>query len=243
MKLLISDSADVTMKRKSDNHVFIIAEAQLASISQTLGINEKIYGGIGNKPLAVMKGQKEVTASVRNAFYDSEFLAMTQGVAVEEDTVIINKTEKTLKVTDNLGTLEVAITGTPNGETVYVRNTKGVTKPSTFAAGKVAIPVGHAVEGDLVSVTYPTEVIGEVVQLDGEKFAEAFTVEYHTIAYDPDTNAVVKDIYIQLDHVIPQDEFELSLENGSAIAPEVSFECLAAPNSTQIGRIIEVERV
>ena len=74
-KLLISDTANVTIKRKSDGRVFGMAETQLASISQSLGINEKLYGGIGNKPLAVMKGQKEVTATIRNLFYDQEFLA------------------------------------------------------------------------------------------------------------------------------------------------------------------------
>ena len=243
MKLLISDTADVVMKRKSDGHIFITAEAQLTSISAALGINEKIYGGIGNKALAVMKGQKEVTSSLRNAFYDSEFLALTQGVSVEEGQATIYKTEKGLTVVDNAGVLEVTITGTPVGTTVYVRNTAGSTEEAVVATGKVTVPVGHVVEGEIVSVTYQEEVTGDIVQLDSEKFAEAFTVEYHTIAYNPDTNKVVKDIYIQLDHVIPVDEMELSLENGTAIAPEVNFECLTAPNTTQIGRIIEVERV
>ncbi|MEH6943921.1 hypothetical protein [Bacillus sp. JJ722] len=96
MKLLIIDTADVVMKRKSDGHTFITAEAQLTSISQSLGINEKIYGGIVNKPLAIMKGQKEVTSALRNAFYDSEFLAITQGVSVENGEATINETEKSL---------------------------------------------------------------------------------------------------------------------------------------------------
>jgi hypothetical protein len=244
MKLLVIDTADVVMKRKRDGHVFITAEAQLTSISQSLGINEKVYGGIGNKSLAVMKGQKEVTSTLRNAFYDQEFLALTQGVAIDEDgTATVHKTEKGLTVTDNAGSLEVTITGTVVGTTVYVRNAKGQTESATVATGKVTVPTGHAVAGELVSVTYPSSVTGNIVELDAEKFAEAFTLEYHTIAYDPDTNAIVKDIYIQLDHVIPNDEFELSLESGTAIAPEVNFECLTAPNSTQIGRIIEVDRV
>src|SRR5690606_390750 len=126
--------------------------------------------------------------------------------------------------------------------TVYVRNSKGQTEEATATSGKVTVATGHATEGEIVSVTYQTEVAGDIVELDGEKFAEAYTLEYHTIGYDPDTNAVVKDIYIQLDHVVPQDEFELSLENGTAIAPEVNFECLTAPNSTSIGRMIEVNR-
>ncbi|MGD6876773.1 hypothetical protein [Bacillus infantis] len=244
MKLLVIDTADVVMKRKSDGHVFVTAEAQLTSISQTLGINEKIYGGIGNKPLAVMKGQKEVTSTLRNAFYDQEFLSLTQGVAITEDgSATVHKTEKSLVVAENAGVLEVTITGTPIGDTVYVRNAKGELVESTVTTGTVAVPEGHAVKGEIVSVTYQSEVTGNIVELDTEKFAEAFELEYHTIAYDPDTNKVVKDIYIQLDHVIPNDEFEMSLENGNAIAPEVNFECLSAPNSTNIGRIIEVDRV
>lgn len=243
MKLLVIDTADVVMKRKRDGHIFITAEAQLSSISGTLGINEKIYGGIGNKALAVMKGQKEVTSTLRNAFYDTEFLALTQGVAIEEGgAALVYKTEKSLIVEENAGVLEVTISNA-TVTTVHVRNAKGATEVATATAGKVAVPEGHAAVGEIVSVTYQADVTGDIVQLDSEKFAEAYTLEYHTIAYDPDTNAVVKDIYIQLDHVIPMDEFELSLENGTAIAPEVNFECLAAPNSTQIGRIIEVDRV
>ncbi|PAD70727.1 hypothetical protein CHH83_02670 [Bacillus sp. 7586-K] len=242
MKLLVIDTADAVMKRKSDGHVFITAEAQLTSISQTLGINEKIYGGIGNKPLAIMKGQKEVTSTLRNAFYDQELLSLTQGVEIQEDgSATIFNTEKDLTVTDNSGVLEVTITDTA-ATTVYVRNAKGEVESSTATSGKVTVPTGHAVAGEIVSVTYQKTITGDIVELDAEKFAEAYTLEYHTIAYDPATNKVVKDIYIQLDHVVPSDEFELSLENGTAIAPEVNFECMAPPNQTSIGRIIEVDR-
>lgn len=242
-KLLISDTADAVIKRKSDGHVFATAETQLASISQTLGINEKVFGGIGNKPLAIFRGQKEVTSTLRNAFYDKEILAMTQGVNVQENgTATVYKREDGLTVTDNAGALEVTLTGTPVGTTAYVRNSAGETEEATIATNKVTIPTGHAAAGDIVSVTYQEDVQGEIVALDSEKFAEAHVIEYHTIAYDPSTNKVVKDIYIQLDHVIPSGDFELSFENGTAIAPEISFEALAAPNTTEIGRVIEVAR-
>jgi hypothetical protein len=242
-KLLISDTADAVIKRKSDGHVFASAETQLASISSSLGINEKIFGGIGNKPLSIMRGQKEVTSALRNAFYDKEFLSMTQGVAVEEDgSATVYKREDGLTVTDDAGALGVTITGTPVGTTVYLRNEAGEVEEATVATSLVSVPEGFAEAGDLVSVTYQETVTGDIVTLDSEKFAEAHVIEYHTIAYDPATNQVVKDIYIQLDHVIPSGDFELSFENGSAIAPEINFEALAAPNSTEIGRIVEVSR-
>jgi hypothetical protein len=243
MKLLISDTADVVIKRKSDGHVFATAETQLAAISQSLGINEKILGGIGNKPLAVMKGQKEMTTNFRNAFYDQEFLSMTQGVAIEEDgSVTVNKRENDLVVAENAAVLEVTIVGTPAGTTVHVVNGKGEVVSATVATKVVTIPTGHAIVGEKVSVIYRETVTGNIVAFDTEKFAEAFEIEYHTIGYNPENNKVVKDIYIQLDHAIPQGDFELSFEAGTAIAPEITFDALAAPNSTEIGRIIEVDR-
>ena len=242
MKLLISDTADVVVKRKSDGHLFISAETQMTSLSQSLGINEKIFGGIGNKPLAIMKGQKEITNTFRNAFYDKNLLAITQGVAVEAGTGEVYKREDGLAVVKNESVLEVTITGAPIGNTVYARNAAGETEEAAVATNKVAIPEGFAVEGELVSVTYKEEVTGDIIALDSEKFGEAFEIEYHTIAYDPATNQVVKDIYIQLDHAVPSGEMELSLENGTAIAPEVTFDCLTPPNAKEMGRILEVTR-
>ena len=241
-KLLIIDTADAVMKRKSDGHVFVTSEAQLASISQSLGIDDKIYGGIGNKPLAIMKGQKNVTSTLRSAFYDTEYLSMTQGVAIEEGTATVYKTESGLKVADNSGTLSVTITGTPKDNTVLVTNKHGKTLEATVSSKNVTVPIDHAEPGELVSVRYKQDVTGEIVSLESDKFAEAYELEYHTIGYDPETNKVIKDIYIQLDHVVPGGDFELSFENGNAIAPEITFEALNAPNSTAIGRVIEVDR-
>lgn len=242
-KLLIADTADVTIKRKSDGNVFISAETQLASISASLGVDEKVFGGIGNKPLALFKGQKEITSTFRNAFYDANFLAMTQGVTIQEDgTATVFKKENGLKVVKNEEVLEVTIEGTPTDTTVYVTNTLGETESATVATNKVTIPEGHAVEGDLVSVSYKEAVTGDIVELDATKFAEAYEMEYHTICYDPSTNKVIKDLYIQLDHVVPKGEFELSFEAGSPIAPETQFDVLAQPNSDKMGRVIEVAR-
>jgi hypothetical protein len=243
MNLLINDTADAVIKRKSDGHVFVTGETQLASISQSLGINEKIWGGIGNRPLATIKGQKEVTASLRNAFYNKEFLAMTQGVDIERDgAVLVYKREDELKVTDNAGSLEVVFQGVPAEAEVTLVNAANEVEQVAPAANKVAIPEGFAEAGDIVSVVYKEEAEGDIIALQSDKFAEAYTIEYHTIGYDPRTNEVVKDIYIQLDHVIPSGDVEVSLENGSAIAPEINFDCLVEPGTKNIGRIIEVKR-
>lgn len=243
MPLLIMDTADVVMKRKSDGEVFVTTSAQLASISQALGINEKIYGGIGNKPLAIMRGQKEITSTLRNAFYSQKILELTQGVTIQENgTATVKFTEKGLAVVDNMGVLEVTISVGATGTTAYVTNANGETESATLSGTKVTVPTGHAVAGEIVAVTYDKSVTGDILELDAEKFAGAYELTYHTIAYDSATNNVVKDIYIELDNVIPSGDFELSFENGTAVAPEITFDCLNAPNSTSVGRIIEVDR-
>lgn len=242
-KLLISDTCDVVAKRLSDGNVFITSETSLSAISSTLGINEKIFGGIGSKPVGIVRGQKEVTANFTNSLYDKNLIAMTQGVKVENGSATVFKKEEGLKVTDNAGTGEVTISGTAVGNVAYVTNANGETDEATITTNTVTIPTGHATEGEIVSVSYQEEVTGEIVALDSDKFSEGHYIEMHTIAYDPKTNRVVKDIYIQLDNAIPSGDLELSFENGSAIAPAISFDCFNAPNSNEIGRIVEVDRV
>lgn len=243
MKLLISDSAEVTIKRKSDGHVFATAEAQLAGISQTLGINETIYGGIGSKPLARVRGQKEITATVRNAFLDLELLSATQGVAVKTDgTATIYKRENQLKAVSNGDQLEITIEGAPIDDKVHLVNPQGDVVEVTAEGQTVSVPSEFAKEGDLLSAIYQEDVTGEIVEIRADKFSEAYTMEFHTIGYDPSTNQILRDIYIQLDHVIPSSDFELNFENGTPIAPEITFDCMAAPNTENIGRIITVPR-
>lgn len=243
-KMLINDTVDAVVKRKSDGHLFITAEAQLGSISQSLGINEDIFGGIGNRKLAKIRGQKEMTSTLRNAMFDLELLSMTQGVAIDEaGQATVYKKEEGLKVeTDGADGLKVTIKGAPVGSIVQVRNAQGEVEEATAATNTVVIPTGVAEEGELVSVYYQEDVTGEVVEFKSDKFSEAYTIEYSTIAYDPDTNRVVSDIYIQLDHVIPSADFELSFENGTAQTPEITFDALNAPNTNDMGRIIVVPR-
>lgn len=243
-KMLINDTADAVVKRKRDGHLFVTAEAQLASIALSLGIDEDVFGGIGNRKLSKIRGQKEMTSTLRNAMFDLELLSMTQGVAIQDGgSITVYKKEEGLKVeADEEDGLSVTITGTPKDNTVQVRNTQGSIEASAVATNTVAIPEGHAVEGDLVSVYYHEDVTGEVVDFKSDKFSEAYELEYHTIGYDPDTNIVMADVYIQLDHVIPSSDFELSFENGTAQTPEITFDALNAPNTNDIGRIAVVPR-
>ncbi|MFB6445949.1 hypothetical protein ACFCVT_20345, partial [Bacillus velezensis] len=63
-----------------------------------------------------------------------------------------------------------------------------------------------------------------------------------TIAYNPDTEEVYSDIYIQFPNVSPSGEFEMSLENGNALAPEIKFEALADTDTDEMAVVIEASR-
>ncbi|MGD7047086.1 hypothetical protein FZC83_02385 [Rossellomorea marisflavi] len=241
-RTLINDTANVTFKRKSDGHVIFTAEAQLASISQQVS-EEKLKGGIGNRTIALLRSDKEVTLQVRNALFDFEWLSMTQGVAVEKGKeATVWKREDSLPVVDNGGTLEVTIKGKPLNDEIKLVNPKGESIDADVLEKVAEVPTSFAKKGEKISVSYQEKIVGNVLTMDAQKFSEAYEVEYATIEYDPDTYQVVADLYIQFDHVIPSGSFDMSLENGSALAPELSFEAMTSGTSTEIGRFIEQER-
>jgi hypothetical protein len=242
MKLLVADTADLTFKRKSDGKVIFTSEAQLAGISQQ--IDEKdIFAGIGNKKIAKIRSQKNITLKTKMALFDLEYLSVTQGVAVASDgTANVFKKEENLTVVDNTGTLSVTITGTPVDKVTLI-NAVGDSKDYTPTAKKVTISDSFVVAGDKVTAVYRETVTGNIVTFDSAKFSENYEVEYKTIAYNPVTNEIVSDIYFQFDNCLPSGSFDLSLESGNAYAPELNFDALTAPNSSEIGRVVEVPRV
>lgn len=239
-EVLVSDTADVTITRNSDGHRVIYTQTQMASIEQSLGIDDKVYGGIGFKPIAIVKGQKEVTTTFRNALYDANILAMTQGVAVEKGTATINELVKEVPVENGTVSIDDDIA---EDSSVHLLNARGNTIEVEYdELDGIVVPEDFALDGDLVSVNFEKDITGDIVEIESDKFGESYSIEYHTIGKDPMTQRVVKDYYIQLDNVVPSGEMELSFEGGEPIAPEITFEALTAPNSNRIGRLIQRHR-
>ncbi|MGX1988600.1 hypothetical protein ACWIF0_23820, partial [Bacillus subtilis] len=80
-KTVIHDVCNVTMKRKSDGKVIATGEAQTTSISQSIQ-EDFLKGGWGNRNLYVIKSDKNITGTVKNAFFSLDWLAAQQGVSV-----------------------------------------------------------------------------------------------------------------------------------------------------------------
>lgn len=233
MALYVIDVADVTFKRKSDGHIVFTSEAQMSSLSQTVD-EEAIQGGIGSKTLYNVKSNKQMELSVRNATFNLEWLAMTQGVRVEEDGVATVLKDYSGVVKDG-----AVKTDAPDGEVTIVNEDKESVKAEA-SEGSVTVPAEFAKDNEDVTVITEEEIIGKTVEIRSDKFAEKYEVQYKTIVYDNETDEHVHDLYIYFYEVSPSSAFDLSLENGTAFTPELTFTAMANKNS-EIGKMIQVK--
>lgn len=248
MKTIIADTCDVVFKRLSDGKVILTAEAQLASVTQSIE-EERVKGGIGNRDIAILRSEKEVELQVRSAVFDSDWLEMVSGTSYEEETNTIHKKEDGLiVVAGDPDALEVKMEGTPKvGGKVYLFDSKGVQQvleESELVDGTITLGTEFpdAKVGDIMTALYELDVTGQSLTLDATKFPSNFRVEYSTVEYDIDTNEIINDLYWIFNSATPGGDFDYSFENGQAITPEVSFTALAPIGSSEIGKVMEVPR-
>lgn len=239
VKLVIQDTAEILVTNIDTGKIVMMGEAQVAGIEQSVA-EEVIRGGIGNRSIFMMRSDKEMVLNMTSATFDMDYLALTQGVEIEE--------EGSTTVTKAIS-LTVATGGTvtiPNAPaeltTATVRAGSGEQDEAAVATGIATIPVGLAAEGDKVEVFYKEEVTGRAIELDAAKFSDKYKVEYRTIAYSVENAKVHSDIYFIFDEAIPSGNFSLSLESGAAYAPELTFTVMAPIGSTKLGEMIEVVR-
>ncbi|HLG28299.1 MAG TPA: hypothetical protein VI423_10980 [Paenisporosarcina sp.] len=238
---VVMDTCNLFLKAKSDGATIMSTTLQLASISQSI-TDERLKGGIGNGTLAILSTDKELTVNTRDALWNMDYLAMSQGVKVNASgAATIRKTETVVVV--GTTTLTATVVGTPTGTTATYIDKDGSQKSGTVSAKVVTLTGGTFTAGEFVTVFYDASVTGEMVVFDSKTFSEKYSLELQTIAYDVASNIVVKDIYIQFDEVKPEGNFEMSFEAGSAISPELSFMVLTPQSSSVMGRIISVNRV
>lgn len=233
-KTVIHDVCNVTMKRKSDGKVIATGEAQTTSISQSIQ-EDFLKGGWGNRNLYVIKSDKNITGTVKNAFFSLDWLAAQQGVSVENGTVKVWEDEV---LTVGAGGA-VTLSKSPI-DTVLFENKDGEVLTQDSTSTEATIPATFAEPNTEVTARYKIEVEGEIVEIKADTFSEAYELEYHTLEYDPVTEKIYSDLYIQLDKVSPSGETELGFEAGNAITPEMKFSALSENN--KLGRFVRVKR-
>lgn len=233
----IIDTCDVTFRNRNTGKVIFTASAQLASVEQNVE-TEEVKGGIGSQTQFTVRSDKELTLQVRDALFDSEWVEMQQGAKFENDEVLLTSKEDSLVVENGL----ISIKGTPEGDVIVYNEEGEETIIEDQLSGEITIAPEFAKDGDTLMAIYQNVLEGRVLAIDGDKFPESYEVEYHTIEYNKSTDQIMKDIYFKFFNVSPTGEFELGFENGEPIAPEMSFTCKTAPNSSKIGVMVEIDR-
>lgn len=278
MKSIIADVAEIILKRISDNKIILIAETQLASISQKV-TEEKIKGGRGNALISLLRTGREIDFTVKNAVFDTDYLEMISGMSFVDETNTVIKKEDGLQVEerffydtdeiddtreindmyefdekDSISALfkylfdvdtnnKIPVSYEPKaGELILIINYDDSTRyiDGTYSNGYVYL-IGDISDEYLIAV-YQIDVNGKALNLTTDGFAEDYYAELRTIEYDLSANQVVRDIYFIFNKVTPSGNFELSFEKGVALTPEMQFYVLGEKNSSEIGKIIEVER-
>ncbi|WP_280150045.1 hypothetical protein [Bacillus subtilis] len=234
-KTVIHDVCDVVLKRKSDGKVIATAEAQTTSLSQSIQ-EDLLKGGIGNKTLYAINSDKAVSGTIKNAFFSLDWLAAQQGVKVEQGSVQVWENEVLVVGSDG----SVSLSQTPV-EAITFENSEGESLVVEELSTKATIPSNFAEPKAELRAYYKYDAEGEIVEIRSDKFSEAYEMEYHTLEYDPDTDKIHYDLYIQLDKIKPSGEAELNFEAGNAMTPEMKFTALSN-NNNAVGRYVRVKR-
>lgn len=227
--ILIHDALEVYLRDDSGKQYFYGITTK-GEISQKVK-QDIIKGGIGNTVCGVMQSEKEMSFKVSTALQNDTMYEVLTGSTFSTGTLTVRMTERA-----KLATGKLTITGTPKtAGTVLCIDSLGKQFTGTFATGQVTITGGT--EGAYYTVVYDTDKSNmDILTLDSAVFPKNYYVELHTIAYSPDTNTVLADIFWQFDKALPKADFTESYEAGKANDGEVEFTAITPVGSTAYGR-------
>lgn len=229
--LYIQDVADVLLTRKSDNFKIATGTAQSTSISQSVD-EDQIKGGIGNRTLYTIKSNKELEIEVKDAVFNPQWLAATQGVKVMDDQTLEIEVVDTVEIEES-GKITLKDTEF-SGSGIFV-DSKGDNHEATFSSGVATISEIEDQKGKEGQAVYKEERQGKSISIRADRFAEKYKAQLNTIIYEAETESIVEDLFVIFHNVTPSAEFELGLEAGEALAPEIKLVASADPKTKEIG--------
>lgn len=212
-----------------------------------LGINSKadwvkklnntiLRGGIGNLPKYVLQDSNEMEFSVDPLFWADNLIGVLSGTTTASGTATVKINEK-LQVTSGA----VTVVGTPSGTTADVFDANNKKYTGTIAAKVVTITSPPA-DGTWVTVVYDSSVTGDITTLSADKFPKAFKLFAHTIAYNPATQTITNDIYLNFTQATPDGSMNATLQAGKEASLPIKFLLTTPINSNDFGQFINVAR-
>lgn len=236
--IVVKDTMEVYLKDLSDSsktYFFgVTSSAEWASTIQA----DIMRGGIGNYAQGVLFSNREETFTVTPLYFSDSIVAMQRGVTPTSGSRDV-MTNENLKVASG----KVTLVGTPKTGTtaVDVFDAQGKKYAGTFATGTVTIATPPP-DGTYVTVVYPQTVTANITSLTADSIPKNYEIWAKTIAYNPDTNAVVQDIYLNFLKAVPNGESTKTFEAANQGNP-VTFICQCPVGTKNFGEYITVARV
>lgn len=157
-----------------------------------------------------------------------------------EGSITRNMTQETIKA--GIGSKVVGVINDEDGFDISV--TTGLYYEDTIAIqmGESLKPVTdieiqniEETEDGLVTAT-STKVKGDAIEFISGSIPKNAQLQLKTVAYDPDTNDIVADIFYIFDKVSPSGEFTHSFGMGTNNVQEISFKALVPKGKKSYGR-------
>lgn len=231
--VIVKDVFEVILEDLVTNKTRFFGITKSGNVKQSVK-QDDIRAGIGNGVVGILQGDKDIEFSVTTGFHNDDIFAIQSGSDFESKTVAVQKTESGILVGG-----KITITGTPKNDTVIVQDTKGKEYTATFLTGDVTVTDG--VDGEYYTVIYSEDIIAEVLDLNCEKFPKNYKVQLHSIAYDPDTNTVLSDIYWVFNKALPDGSIDAKYESGNQ-EDNINFKAMLDIGSKSYGSYLVVPR-
>jgi hypothetical protein len=231
--IIIQDVAECFAKN-TDDKAYFFGLTSSNDITQTIAQNP-IKGGIGNGIISLIQSEKEIKFTVVNAIHNDDIYAIQSGTEFTSGSYTVQKTEKC-----ELATGKLTLTGTPVGTSAIVIDPEGTQTTGTIETKAITITGGT--DGDEYTVIYGESVTGQILDLKSDAFPKNHYVEMHTIGYDPESNAVVCDIYWVFDKALPDGGLKASLKAGTNATDEITFTAQLSKGSKSYGKYIVIPR-
>jgi len=238
--IIVKDTMEVYLKDLSDatkTYFFgITSKADWASKIK----NELLKGGIGNFTQGILFSEREEEFNVTPLYFSDSIVGIQHGVAPTSGSTDV-MTNENLKVGVG-GTGKVTLVGTPKTgtTTMEVFDAQGKKYTGTYATGVTTIAT-PPVDGTYVTVVYPQTVTANIIDLRADTIPKNYMIWAKTICYNPDTNAVVQDIYLNFLKAVPTGEINNAFEAKNQGMP-INFLCMCPLGTKSFGSYITVAR-
>jgi len=225
-KIKVQDTAEAFFI-DSDGVAKFFGCTSSAGVSKAVSA-EDIRCGIGAGIATRLFTANDINVTVETGLYANTFIEMQSGEEfATAQTPTVWKAESVVAVETTAPAATLTITGTPVDDEFYIQDRFGVPIASGTIAAKVITVATGLTAGDTYTVVYPEAQTGAyTLQFKTASFPKVTGLMLHTIAYDPDTDEVLADIYWDIPKASPDGNLDLAYAIQTNTPTSATFRAL-----------------